>query len=111
MTEREFPGTTTEGVAPRMGLTPALLDLACVIAELTALDGRPPSQTECAAEMDLSKGNISDMVSDLQARGWLVSRYPLVLNSAPPMPRETDLQVTKSAQLYLRTNRLEQADG
>ena len=79
---------------PRMGLTPALLDLARVIAELTAIEGRPPTLSECADEMDARRSNVHALLVGLDERGWLESRNPIELRHAPPPFEEAEVCVT-----------------
>jgi SOS-response transcriptional repressor LexA len=58
----------------RVGLTRDQADCARVIAELTALNGgASPSYREIMEEMGInSKSRISELVGDLEHRGWLV---------------------------------------
>ena len=85
-------------------LTPAMADCARVIAELTALEGRPPSYDQIAAELCLNKSRVKDLVYALEERGWLERRgwdRCWHLTREPPPLDVTPVEVTEAGRAHL----------
>lgn len=81
----------TTAIKERIPLTPAQLDCARVIHELTEANGYPPTYREIAHEMDYaSAAQAYRTVGELAKRGWVEMRRgvarSIALTAAPHMP-------------------------
>lgn len=88
-----------KAVRESLPLTRRMLDCARVIAELTKLEGRPPSIAEIGAELDARASNVKRLLDCLAERGWIARRPPnkprsTVLLKQPPPPEEFPVALT-----------------